>query len=96
MTKRAEIVSKVFDLLADACYIIKENDRCDECPRKHTCLDATDIGVVGLADLISASAWDEFIEFADHCLPSEDLEELMQDAREYDDYRDKQYEKENF
>lgn len=95
MTKCAETVSKVFDLLADACYIIKENDRCDECPRKYMCLEGKAYSLIEYADRVSANAWDEFVEFVDKCLPSEALEELMQDAREHDDYRDKQYEEEN-
>lgn len=95
MTKRAEIVSKVFELLWDACDIIKENDRCGDCPRKHTCLEDREFSIIEYADLVGADAWDEFIEFADKCLPSEALEELMQDAREHDEWRDKQYEKEN-
>lgn len=94
MTKRAEIVSKVFELLWDACEIIKENDRCDECPRKHMCLEGKAYSLIEYADLVGADAWDEFIEFADKCLPSEALEELMQDARIHDEWRDKQQERE--
>ena len=94
MTKRAEIVSKVFELLWDACDIIKSNDRCGECPRKHTCLEDREFSIIEYADLVGADAWDEFIEFADKCLPSEALEELMQDARIHDEWRDKQQERE--
>ena len=82
MTKRAEIVAKVFDLLNDACYMIQENDQCSNCPRKHTCLNDHEMSVVEFADLISAGMWDEFIEFADKCIPSEELEELMRYAYE--------------
>ena len=88
MTKRAEIVSKVFELLQDACAIIKENDQCGRCPRKYMCLEGSPYSIVEYADLVSASAWDEFIEFADKCVPSEALEELMQDARVHDEWRD--------
>lgn len=95
MTKRAEIVSKVFELLWDACDIIKSNDQCSECPRKYMCLEGKDYSLIEYADLMSADAWDEFIEFADKCIPSEALEELMQDAHEHDKWRDEQEERGN-
>ena len=95
MTKRAEIVSKVFELLWDACDIIKSNDQCSKCPRKYMCLEGKDYSLIEYADLMSADAWDEFIEFADKCIPSEALEELMQDAHEHDKWRDEQEEGKN-
>ena len=96
MTKRAELISKVFDLLWDACATIKDNDRCSECPRKYTCLEDNEMSIIEYADLMSAGLWNDFIEYADNCIPSEALEELMESARIHDAWRDEQYERENF
>lgn len=90
--KDIEEIIKAFDLLTTACLNIQENDRCLDCPIKHYCLD----GVYGmptvteLEDSITKSAWKEFLDFADKCLPSAALMADMRYAAEaerdpYDD-----------
>ena len=90
MTKRAEIVSKVFELIEDACELIKENDQCRECPMRNRCCEEVEYSLLDWAEIMSAGMWDDFIEYADHCVPSEELEELMRYAYEADKFRDEE------
>ena len=98
MTRCAQEVFKAFDLLESACRAIQDNDRCDDCPLRHNCLEGIygEPTVVELADLMNPTAWDMFLAFADSCVPSDELQQSMDDAREYDEHRDRQYERENF
>ena len=88
MTKCAQNIAKAFDLLMLACDGIKGNDRCDGCPRKHMCLEDYGNSVIDNADLVSAEAWQEFLDFADECLPSDELLDDMAMNADYDNYKD--------
>ena len=76
MKKDVQDIIKVLELLDRACYNIQENDQCEYCPISHLCLDGKygEATLVDLADLVSVGRWTEFLEFADECLPSEDLQ----------------------
>lgn len=91
MTKCAKNISKAFELLMFACEDIRENDRCGDCPRKHMCLNDEGNSVIDYADLVSAEAWQEFLDFADTCLPSDALQDDMAMNAMYDSYRDMEY-----
>lgn len=71
MTKDARMIEQAFSLVAAACERIQDCGKCDECPKKHTCI-CGDTNVMDMAELISALSWDEFLEYADHTYPSED------------------------
>lgn len=90
MTKDIAEIARVFDLISAACWNIKENDRCHDCPMRYMCLDGTygTTSVVDVADLTSTGTWSEFLEYADKCLPSDDLQADMDYAREADRGRD--------
>ena len=88
MTSCVQNIAKAFDLLGEACENIKDKDRCRDCPMKHMCLDETDNSIVDYADLISVITWQEFIDFADECLPSQELQDDMAMNADYDRYRD--------
>ena len=64
MTKDAKNIAQAFDLINTACAEIEEHDRCEDCPFRYMCL--AEENVIEFADLVSASTWDEFLEFADH------------------------------
>ena len=93
MSTRARIVDEVLELLADACDIIKENDQCSNCPMRFSCINDRSMSLYEHSDT-GANAWDEFIDFADNCVPSETLAGYMNDARVYDEYRDARDERE--
>ena len=79
-------ISKAFNTLMVSCEAIKERDRCDECPMRYVCLDDTEESVISIADLISASSWEEFLTFADNAtFRDEDLKS------QYEDFRRKLY-----
>ena len=75
MTRDAKEVESAFDLVSTACWNIKEADQCWKCPMRYQCLDGTygTTSVVDIADLTSKFTWDEFLEYADKCLPSDEL-----------------------
>lgn len=64
MTRDAKEIVKAFDLIGTACGEIKEYDLCEECPLRHMCLE--DESAIEFADLVNASTWDEFLDFADN------------------------------
>ena len=75
MTKDAKEIAKAFDLIYSACDNIKEHDRCDDCPMRYLCLEDPQQSVIEIAGLVSAAAWDDFLEYADNVTFSdEDLE----------------------
>ena len=81
MTKDAKEIARAFDLIYSACENIKEHDGCDDCPMRYLCLEDPEQSVLEIADLVSASSWDDFLEYADNITFSED------DARaQYEDY----------
>jgi hypothetical protein len=55
------------------------------------CLNDEGNSVIDYADLISAEAWQEFLDFADACLPSDALQDDMAMNTAYDRYRDMEY-----
>ena len=65
MKKSAKEISEAFEFVSDVCYSIKEVDGCDECPMMHLCLESGEESVIGIADLVSVSAWQEFIDYED-------------------------------
>lgn len=65
-------IARAFDVLFEACENIKDHDGCDECPLRYMCLEDSEESVIGYADLMSASSWDEFLEYADNVTFSED------------------------
>lgn len=66
MTKDAREISRAFDLIFEACNNIKDHGACGECTLRYICLEDADTTVLDLADLISASTWDEFLNYADN------------------------------
>lgn len=62
--EEAKIISEAFEILADACYNIKEYEQCDECPMRYMCLDDTEESVITMAELKSTSSWREFLEYS--------------------------------
>lgn len=63
--EEAKAVYEAFELLANACYNIKDFDQCENCPMKYMCLEETEESVIAMADLKSQSAWEEFLEYSD-------------------------------
>lgn len=76
MTKCAREISRAFDLIFEACENIKECGGCADCPLSGSlCLDDPEVSVLDLGDLMSASSWDEFLDYADNVTFSdEDLD----------------------
>jgi hypothetical protein len=64
MTRDAREIAKAFDLIGTACQEIKDHDRCEDCPLRHLCIDEE--VCAEFIDLVSASTWDEFIDFANN------------------------------
>ena len=64
MTKDAKEIAKAFDLIGTACNEIKEHDCCEGCPLHHLCLEEE--SAIEFADLVNASLWDEFLDYADN------------------------------
>lgn len=64
LAEDARTIAEAFDILLDACENIKSYERCDECPMRYMCLDATDESVVSIADLMSDLSWREFLEYS--------------------------------
>lgn len=93
MTTDARNIEKAFELISLCCENIRENDRCDDCPMHYMCVNDYKDSVVDFADLVSASAWQDFIDYSDECLPSDDLARDMAENALYDSYRDMQYDK---
>ena len=65
MLKDAQEIAKAFDVITYACENIKEHSACGYCPMKYLCLE-DNTSVVEIADLASASLWDEFLTYADN------------------------------
>lgn len=86
MTKDAREIARAFDLIFEACNNIKDHDACEECTLRHLCLEDPEVSVLDLGDLISASTWDEFINYADNVTFSkEDLDAQYADfMRKYE------------
>lgn len=85
-------IFKVLALLHLSCTDIQYKHRCDDCPMKNHCLDgqyADDTTVIQLAEDITADMWQSFLDFADECLPSAEVQQAEDDARLYDEYRDR-------
>lgn len=77
------MVSKAFDTIFYACNEVQEAGGCERCPfHGRTCLDDPEVSVNELADLRSASAWQEFLDYAD------DVYRLEQDV--IADYADRE------
>lgn len=91
MTRDVKNISSAFDLISMACENIRENDRCDDCPMRHICVNDYNDSVIDFADLVSESVWQDFIDYSDECLPSDDLARDMAENALYDSYRDMQY-----
>ena len=66
LAEEAKIISEAFELLANACYNIKEYDQCGECPMRYMCLEETEEAIVDIADLKSALSWQEFLEYSEN------------------------------
>ena len=92
MRKDVQDITKVFDLLETACRNIQDNDQCEDCPMSFNCLDGRygSATAVELEQLVSPGKWEEFLDYADNCIPSERLQAEMDYARaaEHDPYDD--------
>ena len=90
MKKDVENITSVLELLSTACGNIQGKDQCEYCPIKHLCLEGkyADTSLVEIADLVSRGRWEEFLEYADECLPSKALQEDMAYAAAADYGRD--------
>jgi hypothetical protein len=92
MLKDAKLISRAFDIIDEACYQIAEvRDACKGCPIKGLCLrgEYGDATVEEIADLMAAESWDEFLRYADSCLPSEELIEGQAENAKYDEWKDR-------
>ena len=76
MKKDVDNIVKALDLLSTACGNIQEKGQCEYCPVKHVCLEGkyADTSLVEIADLVCGSRWAEFLEYADECLPSAEVQ----------------------
>ena len=82
MTKDAREIAKAFDLIFEACNNIKDHDACEECTLRYLCLDDPEVSVLDLGDLVGASTWDEFLNYADNVTFSkEDLDAQYADFK---------------
>lgn len=72
MTRDARELQKAFDLLYEACLNIQDHGGCENCPISHLCLNNPSQSVMEIAELMSASSWDEFLEYADNVTFSEE------------------------
>ena len=77
MLKDAREISKAFDLIFEACNNIKEYEACDDCPLNCLCLDDPEVSVLDLGDLVSATSWDEFLNYADNAEFSEEQRKVQ-------------------
>ena len=75
MKKDVDNIVKALDLLSTACGNIQECRQCEHCPIGHVCLEGkyADTSLVEIADLICGSRWEEFLTYADECLPSAEV-----------------------
>ena len=85
MTRDAKEIVKAFDLIGTACAEIKDHDRCEDCPLHSLCLEEE--CAMEFADLVNASLWDEFLDFADNVeFKQEDLDAQYADfMRKYEE-----------
>ena len=82
MLKDAREISRACDLIFVACNNIKDHDACENCPLNCLCLDDPEVSVLDLGDLVSASSWDEFIDYADNVeFSKEDLDAQYADFK---------------
>ena len=64
MTQDAKEISKMFDLVNDACLNIAEERLCEHCPlHSHLCLMEED--VITVAQHLSPIVWQEFLGISD-------------------------------
>ena len=92
MTKDAREISRAFDLIFEACNNIKDHDACEECVLRSLCLDDPEVSVLDLGDLVSASSWDEFLNYADNVTFSkEDLDAQYADWKRKLDAEERDY-----
>lgn len=92
MLKDAREISKAFDLIFEACNNIKDHDACGECVLKGLCLDDPEVSILDLGDLVSASSWDEFLNYADNVTFSkEDLDAQYADFKRKLDAEERDY-----
>lgn len=82
MFKDAKEISRAFSLIFEACNNIKDREACDGCPLSFLCLDDPEVSVLDLGDLMSASSWDEFLQYADNVEFSEEQRRVQ-----YDEFR---------
>ena len=96
MLKDAREISKAFDLIFEACNNIKDHSACEDCPLKNLCLDDPEVSVLDLGDLVSASSWDEFLNYADNVEFSEEeykaqYADFLRDMRRDEELLDEYY-----
>ena len=84
LAEEAKLIEEAFEILADACYNIKDYDQCDDCPMRYMCLDETEESVITMADLKGVSAWREFLEYSHKA----DFSKADKDAQYADFLRD--------
>ena len=88
----AKRIFDAFDLVSSACWNVQEKDGCEHCPMNNICLEnkfGTPKSVVDVADLINASSWQEFLDYADECVPSDEMQQQLFESSDYDSYRDR-------
>lgn len=77
----AKEISKAFETLFYACGDIQDLKACDNCPMRFLCFDG-ETGINEMADLVSTSAWQEFLDYAENASPSEeDMRAVYEDNR---------------
>lgn len=71
--EEAKLIAEAFEILSYACYNIKDYDACEDCPRRHMCLEDTESSIIENADLVGASAWEEFLDYSYNAHASDEV-----------------------
>lgn len=66
LAEEAKLIAEAFEILAEACYNIKDYEQCNECPMRYMCLEETEESIIDISDLKTASSWQEFLEYSDN------------------------------
>ena len=83
MITDADRILEALNLISSACQNIQDKGQCDNCPMQYVCMNGTYYGSEGMsfidyADLIPRSRWDEFLDYADECIPSDSVADEME------------------
>lgn len=77
MASDGKEIARAFELIFEACGEIKDHDACDDCPLHYVCLEDSEVSVIDLGDLISATVWDEFLDHAQRAEYSKEIRDAQ-------------------